>query len=289
MEEWKQLEFEYAKRLRESPLHERRALYAEAYDRVSVLANARFESDEPEQRTAGTNLANVQAVARLADTTDDVLEVGCGRGYTCLKLAPHVRSIVGTDVSSPVIDEARALMEAHGVFNVAIEKVGAFDLSDRFGESAFSLAVSVDVLEHLHPEDAREHLEQVFRLLRPSGRYMIFMPSRLNGPHDITMEEFPSRKEPLGFHLNESTYGALSREMRRIGYRRFRSLVWTKRADESLARLVTVPLAGSLAVESAHRVLPRRARKPLERLLRIRLVAMKPRSRQGGTPRPRRP
>ena len=68
MEEWKRLEFEYGKRLRESDSVERRSLYGEAYDRVSVLANARFESDDPEQRTAGTNRTNVEAIREALST-----------------------------------------------------------------------------------------------------------------------------------------------------------------------------------------------------------------------------
>jgi predicted SAM-dependent methyltransferase len=80
------------------------------------------------------------------------------------------------------------------------------ELVERFRPQSFSLAVSIDVVEHLHPDDAREHVKQVFQLLRPGGRYMIFMPSRLDGPHDITAQEYPDAKRALGFHLNESTY-----------------------------------------------------------------------------------
>ena len=277
MEEWKRLEFEYGKRLRESDTTERRSLYGEAYDRVSVLANARFESDDPEQRTAGTSRTNVEAIARLAQPTDDVLEIGCGRGYTCTNLAPHVRSVVGTDVSTPVLEEARELVSERGLENVAIEQVGAFDLEECFAPSSFDLAVSIDVVEHLHPEDAREHLAQVFHVLRPGGRYMVFMPSRLNGPHDITQEEFPEAKAPLGFHLNESTYGELGRTMEEIGYDQLRSILWTKREDGGLDRLVTLPLRASRYIESGYGVLPKTLRKPvLGRLIQIRLMGRKP-------------
>src|SRR5690606_9445989 len=162
MEEWKRLEFEYAKRLREcQDVPERHRLYGEAYDRVMSLVTDSYDSDDPESRTAGTKPNIVKAIAKLADRTDDVLEIGCGRGYTCLKLAHSVRSIVGTDVSTPMIDEAREVIAANGITNVSIEQVSAMELVDRFAPESFSLAVSIDVVEHLHPDDAREHVRQV--------------------------------------------------------------------------------------------------------------------------------
>ena len=278
MEEWKRLEFEYAKRLREcQDVPERRRLYGEAYDRVMSLVTESYETDNPEARTAGTKPNIVRAIAKLADPSDDVLEVGCGRGFTCLKLAPEVRSIVGTDVSTPMVDEARELMAANGITNVSIEQVSGMDLVDRFEPQSFSLAVSIDVVEHLHPDDARDHMEQVFQLLRPGGRYMIFMPNRLDGPHDITAQVFPGARSALGFHLNESTYGEMARVMKHAGFEKLRSVVWTK-SDEGVDRVVAIPMQASVGIESVYRTLPKAMKRPqLGRFLRIRLVGSKPR------------
>ena len=277
MEEWKRLEFEYAKRLREcQDVPERRRLYGEAYDRVMSLVTESYETDNPEARTAGTKPNIIGAIAKLADPSDDVLEIGCGRGFTCLKLSPDVRSIVGTDVSTPMVDEARDLMATNGITNVSIEQVSGMELVERFRPQSFSLAVSIDVVEHLHPDDAREHVKQVFQLLRPGGRYMIFMPSRLDGPHDITAQEYPDAKRALGFHLNESTYREMARVMRQVGYEKLRSIVWTK-SDQGVDRVLAVPLQASLGIESVYRTLPKALRKqPIGRFLRIRLVGSKP-------------
>ena len=211
MEAWKALEFEYGRRLRESGREERRRLYAEAYSAVSALAVQKCRSDSPEDRTAGTSPSLVEVLCQLVGRDDDVLEVGCGRGYTCLMLASHVRSMVGTEVSSSSVDESSRVMSREGIANVRIALVSGVELTDHFEPGAFSACLSIDVLEHLHPEDAALHLEQVFRLLRPGGRYIIVTPNRLNGPHDVTRTEFPEAKEPLGFHLNESTYAGTDR------------------------------------------------------------------------------
>ena len=101
MEEWKRLEFHYANCLREASAEKRRGLYYEAYSAVSKLAMERFESSNPEDRTAGTSKRLIKLLSHIVDKNDNVLEIGCGRGYTCLMLAPYVMSMVGTEVSKP--------------------------------------------------------------------------------------------------------------------------------------------------------------------------------------------
>ena len=98
MEPWIKLEVEYARRLREASAIERRTLYAEAYSRVGSLRMASMHAEAPEHRTAGTYPALAERLASFCRPSDRVRETGCRRGYTCLKLAPHVRSIVGLDV-----------------------------------------------------------------------------------------------------------------------------------------------------------------------------------------------
>ena len=39
---------------------------------------------------------------------------------------------------------------------------------------------------------------------------------------DITKEEYPDATEPLGFHLNETTYKEMAKVMREIGFNKFR-------------------------------------------------------------------
>ncbi|MBI2524432.1 MAG: methyltransferase domain-containing protein [Candidatus Rokubacteria bacterium] len=223
MERWQELELQYARRLRQSSRAERRALYAEAYSVVSEL-RARTMPPDPEKRTAGTSKSLVKALARLLGPTDDVLEVGCGRGYTCLGLAPHARSIVGVDVSTPALREAEQLLRAHDIRNVAVRQVAGDELTAAFPAAAFDVAVAIDVYEHLHPEDCRVTLQQIHAVLRPGGTCIVVTPNRIFGPHDITRVLYPEATEPLGFHLNETTYRELLAAMREVGFGRFRTL-----------------------------------------------------------------
>jgi 2-polyprenyl-3-methyl-5-hydroxy-6-metoxy-1,4-benzoquinol methylase len=223
---WQELEIEYARRLRNSSPDERRELYAEAYSAVSEKGASTMPSD-PEKRTAGTSPSLVRSLIRLCHPSDRVLEVGCGRGYTCLRLAPHVASLVGIDVSDPALNEARELLNTYHIRNVSIQRGFADELTRSFGQAVFDKVISIDVYEHLHPEDAAMHLSEVYAVLKPGGRSIVLTPNRLTGPHDITTALFPDAKQPLGFHLNETTCGELVSLMKEVGFVKFRSVMPT--------------------------------------------------------------
>jgi 2-polyprenyl-3-methyl-5-hydroxy-6-metoxy-1,4-benzoquinol methylase len=276
MDKWKEAEFHYARQLRESSAAERHTLYTEAYSAVSKLALHRFASDDPEDRTAGTSRRLVQLLSQVVDKHDHVLEIGCGRGYTCLKLAPYVMSMVGVDVSEPSVIEARETLSQGEIENVRIKEVSALELADHFSRNEFDVCISIDVLEHLHPEDAKEHLQQVFHVLKPGGKYIVIMPNRLTGPHDITREEFPEAREALGFHLNESTYREMIDIMEASGFNKCRALYGTILSKKDIKPIV-LPGRLSIAGETLYRHLPNLLRYGILRtLISIRLIAYKP-------------
>lgn len=272
---WKELEFYYAKRLRESNKEERRRLYGEAYTAVAEQRVTEFKSNDPEQRTAGTTPGLVYAISRYLKSTDRVLEIGAGRGYTSLKLAPLVNSIVATEVSMPSIKEMEQLFRDRQIENASVTECSAYDLVDIFSGQTFTAAISIDVMEHLHPEDAKDHLKQVYDLLEDGGRYVIVMPNRLSGPHDVTLAEYPDSKVPLGFHLNESTYGEMIATMKEIGYRRFLSFFYVKRSGKT-PLFIPCPIAWPRFCEFLFRLIDKVVRPGiLKRFISIRLVGVK--------------
>ena len=267
MEKWQELEFIYAKRLRECNRENRKKLYLEAYSEVSRLAIKSFRSTDPEQRTAGTSKRLAFSLSHHISTDDHILEIGCGRGYTCFKLASLAGSIVGIEVSKASILEAKDLISKHEIDNVTIEQISAIDIQEHFSNCTFDTALSIDVVEHLHPEDAADHFHQVYDVLKPNGKYMIVMPNRLNGPHDLTRVVFPKAKEPLGFHLNESTYADTIEILRSVGFRKFHAMFGKKLI---LAKI-------NIYMEKPYSFLPKRFRFKVffNRFLPIRLVAYK--------------
>lgn len=276
MEEWQKLEFYYAKRLRECNPQERKILYSEAYSAVSKLGIKRFSSDDPECRTAGSSKIIAQSLSHLVKRNDRVLEIGCGRGYTSLKLAPKVKSMVGIDVSDSVIAESNELITKYGIKNLEVRLVSAFELKENFIKNEFDACISIDTIEHLHPDDAKEHLRQIFYVLKPGGRYIIQMPNRLNGPHDITKQIFPGEHHALGFHLNESTYQEMIKIMRSIGFNRFKVFIPIKFLKLDLNPMIT-PYHISFTYEKLYNIFPNFFRQHFfDKLISIRIIAFKP-------------
>ena len=130
-------------------------------------------------------------------------EIGSGDCALTMQVAPLVRKAWGIDVSPTVIQGASApnmeLVLSDGV-SIPVEA---------------TLMFSNQLMEHLHPDDAREQLENVFNALMPGGRYLCITPNRLNGPHDVSRGiDVVAR----GFHLHEYTYFELERLFKDVGF-----------------------------------------------------------------------
>ena len=108
---------------------------------------------------------------------DRVLELGCGTGSTALLLANSVREIVGTDLSSGMIDIAREKATADGLTNT--------DFRIATAQDAANLSEPFDVvlghnLFHL-VEDMESIFAYVHRML-PVGGYFISKTPCLSDP-----------------------------------------------------------------------------------------------------------
>ncbi|HEX9969679.1 MAG TPA: methyltransferase domain-containing protein [Acidimicrobiales bacterium] len=106
-------------------------------------------------------------VERLAPQAGErVLDIGCGNGALSLALAPAVGSVVGLDISGPMLAKAAERAEAAGLANVRFEKgdaqvhelpAGSFDAAvSRFGVMFF--------------EDPVAAFANIGRMLRSGGR-----------------------------------------------------------------------------------------------------------------------
>src|SRR5438067_11128150 len=78
-----------------------------------------------------------------AAKTSRVLSLGCGIGDTELLLAPHVREVVGIDLSPSAIRQARADAARAGVANVR-----CLECADPPAE-LFDLVIGIFFLHHL--------------------------------------------------------------------------------------------------------------------------------------------
>lgn len=99
-----------------------------------------------------------------------VLDVGCGTGSLCLRLAPHGGQVEGLDLSPEMIRIARGKAQAAGVENVTFH-VGAFD--DGFTAVADGSLDVVCAYSLLHlVRDRAAALRHLHRLLKPGGVFI---------------------------------------------------------------------------------------------------------------------
>jgi SAM-dependent methyltransferase len=103
------------------------------------------------------------------EPVDLVLDVATGTGNTALALAPFVLRVIGLDVASAMLDQARTRAQAENVENVGFVSGSAEDLP--FPDAEFSLVVSRHAPHHFH--DLDKFLREVRRVLKPGGRFAV--------------------------------------------------------------------------------------------------------------------
>ncbi len=106
------------------------------------------------------------------DLTDlSVLDIGCGAGGIDIALvARHSAGFVtGIDVEDPVLDHARALIAKAGLSaRIGLAKVAPGPLP--FPPGTFDVVLSKDSIVHI--PDKHALMAEVFRVLRPGGRFL---------------------------------------------------------------------------------------------------------------------
>jgi len=95
-----------------------------------------------------------------------VLEIGCGTGRMTEFLAPLVHQLYAVDVSTEMIERARARLGVVG--NLELLLVRGDNLAE-FSDQSFDLVVSYIVLQHIPNPVVRQYFRDIRRILRPNG------------------------------------------------------------------------------------------------------------------------
>jgi SAM-dependent methyltransferase len=173
-----------------------------------------------------------------------ILEIGCGMGEFALGASRQGYDCVGIDVSEERIRRLQAL-ESPTLRFVRVD--GRPQLP--FGDGSFDFAVSMQLLEHLHPGDVPLHAREVARVLRRGGSYLVETPNRLTGPHDVSRFFTESAQ---GFHLKEYRVSELARLFLSHGFDRVDVVRW---------RAYRLSAARAIWLERMWSVIPKRARR----------------------------
>ncbi len=208
-----------AEQLRKSTRDRRTSLYPALYNELFARVPDHpqlTEKTSPEATAASTRrkLKLLQHYLR-PDTT--FLEVGAGDCALAIEVARQVRQVIAIDVS----DEITRGLATPGNFTLTLSDGRSIPVPP----GSVTVAYSNQLMEHLHPDDALEQLQNIHRALAPGGVYICITPNRLSGPHDIS-KYFD--KVARGFHMKEYTNSDLSRLFRRVGFSKVEVLVGAK-------------------------------------------------------------
>jgi ubiquinone/menaquinone biosynthesis C-methylase UbiE len=125
--------------------------------------------DEDTSYIVGTDLNNdiKEWLQNQFAGTDTVLELGCGTGTFTEAIAPLVKDLIATDLSEPMIHQARAKLGEHA--NVRLEKQDAYKTN--FDEAAFDAVLMVNLLHIVH--EPALILQEGNRVVRNGGRIIV--------------------------------------------------------------------------------------------------------------------
>lgn len=202
-------EKELNRKLMNATQAERLKLYTSAYDAyfekipdhpmILRKANPKAIAWVVEQR--------MQLLNHFLNTDITFLEIGPGDCSLSLEVAKYVKKVYAADVSTQIT----AGLEIPENFELIISD----GVSIPVPENSVDVVYSHQLMEHLHPDDAFQQLQNVYHALAPGGIYICITPNRLSGPHDTSayFDEIAT-----GWHLKEYTVFELYELFRTAGF-----------------------------------------------------------------------
>lgn len=127
-------------------------------------------------------------VMKMLPKDCSLLELGCNEGLGSLVYGEKVRSFVGVDLDQGAIEWAREAHSGDPRFSFVAENC----IGGSYGK--FDAVVSLDVIEHILPENESPFMETILSNLSESGMVIVGTPN-------ITASAFASEGSRIG-HIN---------------------------------------------------------------------------------------
>lgn len=160
--------------------------------------------------TAADRLQEVVDLAR-PKKGDLVLDVATGTGNTAFALAPHVRRVIGLDLTLEMLDQARRIAAERGLSNTdwVIGDAGALPFQDE----TFDL-YAVRAAPHHFP-DVAAFMAEAFRVLKPD-RDAVFIDCAPPVPARDALHDVEVRRDPS--HIRSLTVEEWVAQLLRAGF-----------------------------------------------------------------------
>jgi cyclopropane fatty-acyl-phospholipid synthase-like methyltransferase len=150
------------------------------YEKRTSLGN--FES----------NLSFLNAAGVLKKESK-ILEIGTGRGNLLNHYFRKGYDIQGIEINEKAIVESKKL---YGSLPIKLNSGVSLEFEDAY----FDVVISFDVFEHIKNSD--KHLSEVYRILRPSGHYLLQTPNKWTNIifETITWKSLKWREDHCSLH-----------------------------------------------------------------------------------------
>lgn len=160
------------------------------------------------------NMGNLEANIKFLEKTHllnkekKILEIGSGKGSLVDYLIKRGYDIIGTEPDDFFIKESKKIFG-----KLPIRQMSGDDI--KFKENSFDIVLSFDVFEHIPNSD--KHLQEVRRVLKPNGYYLLQTPNKItNIPWEMmNLKSFNYKK----YHCSLHTLNQLKKRFMKNGFK----------------------------------------------------------------------
>jgi len=210
-----EIEKELSNKLRNATKEERKNLYGKVYDEFyqRVPHHPQLKRKEQPQLQRKKIHKQVRLLSNFFAPDDTFMELGPGDCNLAFELCKHFKKVYAIDVSEEIAKNSQRPTN----FELVLSDGISVDIEPQ----SVDIAYSYQLMEHLHPEDAFEQLQNIYNALVNGGVYICITPHRFMGPHDIS-KHFDTIA--TGFHLKEYINIELYSLFKSVGFRKVQSL-----------------------------------------------------------------
>jgi len=157
---------------------------------LGLMMNEVWDSDP--KRLAFV-LSRYKFVAKMLEGKKDVLEVGCGDAFASRIVKQTVKNLTVSDFDQVFIDDAKSRNDNDWPLAYLVH-----DMTKAPTRKKHDAIYSVDVLEHIDPEDEEKFLSNICRSLNQNGVVIIGIPSLESQEYAIPASKEGHVKCPFG-------------------------------------------------------------------------------------------